>query len=743
MLKKPIKKELLAEKCKKCCKYNCTCRDICGRCLRIDCTCPCKICNKCLMKICKCTYYLCCRCRDLGCCHGKSMCRVCQDKDCLCHKKHCSDCDPCRLCHQSECICKRCSRCYNKPCCCKSKEEPCNDAPKLHPLERVHMHEDMQCKGLVTHHLPVSKVSDNFMFGQTSFGCTGEFFAFDSCRGAFRTGCVTGDQWSNSANRGACSFAAGLDTIASGAYAFAEGQSSTAGGTGSHAEGCSGQALGACSHVEGGPYTEPLRNVTRKPVAAGMNSHAEGGGTTALGTNSHAEGGGEYSYFLGGVSAFTTAEGLNSHAEGGATTAIGDHSHSEGNDTRAEGYASHSEGGKTYAKGLRSHAEGFCTYSFGNNSHAEGQETKAHGLESHAEGKLTTAHGWRSHAEGLETTAYGLQAHSEGEKTTASGENSHAGGKSSYAKLDGTFVHGEGVVIDNGPTYAAAFGRFGSSSLSSIVTQPTANAAMYFMSGTAMAPQIGMSILGDTTGLTVLYITGNIGLGGADFAEYYEWFTDPGTKLYHRLVDISPDDCSKIVLAQPDTPFIGITSNTPSVITKAPTSWPSKFLTDPLGSIVQEDDYVTPYHNAIKVVNRDTTLNQLIVDVIRAVYGITKTASDLEPYRVAIKACFPTPISPELDAVLNMTVIPTKTSKLNPEYNKDLVYKSRENRTEWIPVGVKGQVILEVDETCDEGGYAKAGVDGVGTWADRMDWPVVRLTTIFRYQDKLYSRAII
>jgi len=73
---------------------------------------------------------------------------------------------------------------------------------------------------------PVSATAD-LAFPTTTTEGAGSRFMFDESQAAFRAGSVTGAQW-NVANRGANSFASGLDTTASGAAAWAGGAGSTA-----------------------------------------------------------------------------------------------------------------------------------------------------------------------------------------------------------------------------------------------------------------------------------------------------------------------------------------------------------------------------------------------------------------------------------------------------------------------------------------------------------------------------------
>ena len=52
---------------------------------------------------------------------------------------------------------------------------------------------------------------------------------------------------------------------------------------------------------------------------------------------------------------------------------------------------------------------------------------------------------------------------------------------------------------------------------------------------------------------------------------------------------------------------------------------------------------------------------------------------------------------------------------INPDYDPDQEYVSREFRKEWSPVGFHGQVVVVDDGTCQVNSYCKPSVDGIAT----------------------------
>ncbi len=55
---------------------------------------------------------------------------------------------------------------------------------------------------------------------------------------------------------------------------------------------------------------------------------------------------------------------------------------------------------------------------------------------------------------------------------------------------------------------------------------------------------------------------------------------------------------------------------------------------------------------------------------------------------------------------------------INPDYDQNKEYISREDRPEWAPVGMMGKLVVVDDGTCEVNGFCKAGINGIATKAD-------------------------
>ena len=65
--------------------------------------------------------------------------------------------------------------------------------------------------------------------------------------------------------------------------------------------------------------------------------------------------------------------------------------------------------------------------------------------------------------------------------------------------------------------------------------------------------------------------------------------------------------------------------------------------------------------------------------------------------------------------------VPARTEKrfvLNPDYDPEQKYVSREERPEWAAVGVVGKLVVVDDGTCEPNGYCAPSQNGIATAAE-------------------------
>ena len=332
------------------------------------------------------------------------------------------------------------------------------------------------------------------------------------------------------------------------------------------------------------------------------------------------------------------------------------------NGNLASGNYSHAEGQYTIASGARSHAEGQRTMASGTYSHAEGYNTKALGTCSHAEGGYgTTASGNYSHAEGYNTAASGNYSHSEGYNTMATGNYSHTEGYNTWAWDICSHAAGIGTIANQ---YQYVVGKYSKDTLAPTSTSDTTIGAGLFIVG------IGSSDDARNNGFRInpagkAYATGTLGTSGADYAEYFEWI-DGNPNSEDRRGRFVTLDGNKIRYATNDDNYIlGIVSAEPTVVGDIQSEmWHDMYLKDIYGNKMVE------------------------------VVEVPETTDE------------------------NGVVIPAHIERrwiLNPEYNPDMEYISREIRPEWDAIGIVGKLVVIDDGTCQVNGYCCPSDDGVAT----------------------------
>lgn len=569
----------------------------------------------------------------------------------------------------------------------------------------------------------------------------------------------------------------GKSTVASGENAHAEGILSQATGINAHAEGGDTRAIGAYAHAEGyetqssgyGSHTEGGETFASNNYAhaegyqtraTGLRSHAEGQKTEATADSAHAEGLGTKATHsrAHAEGAYTIASGLNSHAEGGSTTASGVSSHAEGEGSVAKGGYSHAEGFYTKATSSYQHAEGkynledssntyahivgngtgendrsnaytldwagngrfsgnvyaknalLATKEYVDNSVAEagggdmlrnvydsdrtgivddaeklgGQKPDYYAKQSDMERKpidkgtgfasaiiwdpegaslgstfRPIASGDGSFAAGFETRARGYCATAFGSATNANGDHSAALGDNNTAEGTSSFAIGSSLSANS---YQMVVGKSNRSVAGATSSTDTDGSAFLVGNGGRGRRSNAFRVSYDG----YCYGQNAFAASGADYAEYFEWEDQNPEKEDRRgyFVTLSGNKIRKAT--DMDDYILGVVSATPVVKGNIFSDhWQGTYLTDVFGK------------------------------------PLTET--------VAV---------PETTDPKTGSVIPAHTETrflLNPDYDPELPYLGRDQRPEWAPVGLLGQLVVLDDGTCTENGFCSVGEGGIAT----------------------------
>lgn len=158
------------------------------------------------------------------------------------------------------------------------------------------------------------------------------------------------------------------------------------------------------------------------------------------------------------------------------------------------------------------------------------------------------------------------------------------------------------------------------------------------------------------------------GSTASDYAECFEWSDGNSNNEDRRGRFVTFDFDDKIRFANANDDYIlGIVSATPTVLGDAAADeWHGRYIRDIYGNIVEEEVDV-----------------EEIID--------EETGEILEPARKE------------------------KRRKINPDYNPNQPYIPRYERPEWSAIGMMGKLVLDDDGTCEVGGFAAPGKDGIAT----------------------------
>lgn len=446
----------------------------------------------------------------------------------------------------------------------------------------------------------------------------------------------------------------------------------------------------------------------------GSKATAEGVDTTASGNYAHSEG------------YMSNATANNAHSEGNQTTASGNAAHTEGISSVASGYACHAEG-NSEASGNYAHSEGQATKATADRAHAEGYQSEANGECSHAEGRANKANGANSHTSGqgniagysnqtvvgkfndnktdtlfevgngtsdnsrsnaMEVTSSGKVI--AGTSTSAADSGTTLATKdyvdnkqpdlSNYVTLDTaqtitrekTITVGLNFTNNNRTSTILNTGDLYNLCLKAVNQNVSVRAAAFIPFG-KNASNLGTTVYTWNNGyITNIYgdtgtFTGSVTSGGADYAEYFEWFdgNPDGEDRIGRVVALDGD---KIRYANFGDEILGITSGTVAFLgDNYETEWQGKYLRDNFGRYIYEEYEYT-----------ETEINE-------------ETGEEYEVVKIGTRP------------------------KLNPDYDPETEYISRSQRAEWETVGMLGKLYVEDDGSCEVNGYVTVSENGIAT----------------------------
>ena len=240
----------------------------------------------------------------------------------------------------------------------------------------------------------------------------------------------------------------------------------------------------------------------------------------------------------------------------------------------------------------------------------------------------------------------------------AYGDYSLATGYANLAYGQYSFVQGVGVTAND---YQAVFGTRNVEKDGPTTTGDTSGSLFIIGNGDFTNASGGSNAFRVASNGNV-YGVGSFKTSGADYAEYFEWADGNPDNEDRRgyFVTLDGEKIRKATAA--DDYILGIVSATPSVVGDVQSeNWQGRYLTDVFGEKIIEEE---------EVENED---------------GKTVTV---------------------------------KKWVVNPDYDPDMKYVSREDRQEWDAVGMFGKLVTVDDGTCEVNGYCKVDNEGRATAAE-------------------------
>ena len=225
-----------------------------------------------------------------------------------------------------------------------------------------------------------------------------------------------------------------------------------------------------------------------------------------------------------------------------------------------------------------------------------------------------------------------------------------------------TFAH------DNNDTIAFQLdqqhGSYASTCLTVNAHRVASTAYETFLSKSGNNSDIEFYVRGDGN----VYADGSFSGGGADYAEYFEW-ADGNSDNQDRTGYTVVLDGEKIRLATSDDTaanVIGVVSANPSVVGDSDIQrWKGKYLLDDFGAYQMEEYTETWWIDENNVKHS---------------YNTDKIPDDVT---------VPDDATVDTKDGKNNTFV---RRKLNPDYNPDIAYLSRESRPEWATIGMMGKL---------------------------------------------------
>ncbi|MCL2837739.1 MAG: hypothetical protein FWE04_01545 [Oscillospiraceae bacterium] len=278
-------------------------------------------------------------------------------------------------------------------------------------------------------------------------------------------------------------------------------------------------------------------------------------------------------------------------------------------------------------------------------------------------------------------------------------QNQAAGGQRTIARHQNAFIVGRFGVSPEAHSFSVANGTHEGNPSLAFSVRPNGNAQL-------------MGTLSQNT--------------AADYAEMFEWL-DGNLQNEDRVGRFVTLEGNKIRPAtSKDDYILGVISGMPSVLGDSGClHWVHKYLRDDFGRIITHDVEISEEREYFD--EEDVILQPELWPVERiSEFAFEEVIPTRSSENVDVKALERRPKERARKYKVIREACVERQLKLNPEWDSSMDYIPREERPEWAPVGMLGQLWVISDGTCEVNGFCMPGTDGIATSSKTGGYRVVQ-----------------
>lgn len=268
-------------------------------------------------------------------------------------------------------------------------------------------------------------------------------------------------------------------------------------------------------------------------------------------------------------------------------------------------------------------------------------------------------------------------------------------------------------------------------------TIPREKFSLYLGNGTSQYDKNGVRIALQTNTVSGIGYADAWLSGGADYAEYFEW-DDENVNEDERVgyfVELVNGDRIQLTTTGDSSSVLGVVSGNPGVIGNAEQlRWQGMWLKDSFGQIQVQTSFIDEIYQLLCTNNNAENISAISKTSLREIgdlYNDGILAGSVDDNVQLIQFIVDDIVDQfvmnvpvlsdedqlEIDKIIEniKNVQPTQVPIMNPDYDPNAGYTSREKRIEWSTIGLMGRLRVRDDGTCVVGGKCDCVAGGTAT----------------------------